>query len=336
MANTENIEAKLCAYVDGELDPAGRAEIEAHLAAHPQHRQMMVELMQQRDLLAALPRDRAPEDLFEAMTNQLERSVLLDGDAAPGAGSGAAGAGDVAGRINRWPQVFATAAVLMLAVGLAAVIYFVLPNQNRSPFALRTQPPGPAASADPSTTPSATPPARAIGVDPETRPAALAGRDPVRVEGKLGAADSVARGEPSPGMSAEAAPDTTAAAATAPTAVAAAPAPTPTAPAPTAVAAAPTPPAAAPAPPAATAAPVTTPPPAPAPVAAARSAPDVFSKSAGNEQPQSKSGELAGLTNAFADPLLNEKLSAAPDVPDNLPGRPSPRPFPCTGSASAS
>jgi anti-sigma factor RsiW len=60
MANTENIEAKLCAYVDGELDPAGRAEIEAHLTANPQHRQLMAELMQQRDLLGGLPRERAP------------------------------------------------------------------------------------------------------------------------------------------------------------------------------------------------------------------------------------------------------------------------------------
>src|SRR6476619_1085515 len=94
MANTENIEAKLCAYVDGELDPAGRAEIEAHLASNPQHRQLMDELMKQRDLLRDLPRERAPEDLFESMQNQLERSVLLDG-AAPQHGG-------VAGRINHW------------------------------------------------------------------------------------------------------------------------------------------------------------------------------------------------------------------------------------------
>ena len=41
MANTEQIEAKLCAYVDGELDAAGRAEIEQHLAANPQHRALV-------------------------------------------------------------------------------------------------------------------------------------------------------------------------------------------------------------------------------------------------------------------------------------------------------
>src|SRR5688572_4028824 len=114
MANTENIEAKLCAYVDGELDPAGRAEIEAHLASNPQHRQLMDELMRQRELIAGLPRERAPEDLFEAMTNQLERSVLLDGDAAGAGANVAGGSPAVAGRINQWPQVFAAAAVLVL------------------------------------------------------------------------------------------------------------------------------------------------------------------------------------------------------------------------------
>src|SRR5829696_9858100 len=149
MANTEHIEAKLCAYVDGELDPAGRAEIEAHLVANPQHRQLMVALMKQRELLGGLPRERAPEDLFEAMTNQLERSVLLDGDAAPGGAGGGAGAAHVAGRINPWPQVFAAAAVLVLAIGLAAVIYFVLPNQGQRPDYARVTTPSAATTAGP-------------------------------------------------------------------------------------------------------------------------------------------------------------------------------------------
>ena len=43
--NTENIEAALCAYVDGELDAKERVEIEKHLEANPQHRQLLLELM---------------------------------------------------------------------------------------------------------------------------------------------------------------------------------------------------------------------------------------------------------------------------------------------------
>ena len=59
MANTENIEAKLCAYIDGDLDAQGRAEIEKHLAANPQHRGLIEQLSKQRDLLRQLPREEA-------------------------------------------------------------------------------------------------------------------------------------------------------------------------------------------------------------------------------------------------------------------------------------
>jgi hypothetical protein len=127
MANTENIEAKLCAYVDGELDDAGRAEIEAHLASNAQHRQLLEELRGQRALLAGLPRSAAPEDIAETITSRLERSVLLDNIDAD--------EDDAALRINRWPQYVLAAAVVFLAVGLGAVIYFVLPAPRNTPYA---------------------------------------------------------------------------------------------------------------------------------------------------------------------------------------------------------
>src|SRR5688500_9269869 len=124
MANTENIEAKLCAYVDGELDAAGRADIEAHLQANPQHRQLLAELIEQRELLRNLPREKAPDDLAESFQTQLERSVLFNQDDAY-----------IAGRINRWPPIVA-AAVLLLSVGLVTIIYFILPDQrNHSDYA---------------------------------------------------------------------------------------------------------------------------------------------------------------------------------------------------------
>src|SRR5688572_31995097 len=120
MANTEHIEAKLCAFVDGELDDAGRAEIEAHLQANPQHRQLLAELMEQRQLLRELPRERAPLDLNESLQTQLERSVLFDDKSETPY---------VAGRINRWPPIV-LAAVLLLSVGLLTIIYFILPDQR--------------------------------------------------------------------------------------------------------------------------------------------------------------------------------------------------------------
>ena len=77
MADTQNIEAKLAAYVDGDIDPAERAEIEQHLAANPEHRQMIDQLTAQRHMLRALPREAAPADVAEALAQQLERAVLL-------------------------------------------------------------------------------------------------------------------------------------------------------------------------------------------------------------------------------------------------------------------
>ena len=132
MANTENIEAKLCAYVDGELDAAGRAEIEAHLAANPQHQQLMEELRLQRDLLRDLPRAAAPADLLESVQSQMERSALLDG----GSGGGTSRP-DVIGRISPWPRIMSVAAVLTMAIGLFAVIYYVLPLTGNNNDAAR-------------------------------------------------------------------------------------------------------------------------------------------------------------------------------------------------------
>src|SRR5688500_3224025 len=85
--NSENIEAKLCAYVEGDLDEAGRLDIERHLEAHPNHRRLLSELAATRDLLRYLPREQAPPDLAEAFNAHLERSVLLDNS---GVDSGAA------------------------------------------------------------------------------------------------------------------------------------------------------------------------------------------------------------------------------------------------------
>jgi hypothetical protein len=118
--NSEQIEAKLCAYLEGELDEAGRAEIEKHLQQNPAHRRLLAEVGKTRDLLRALPREPAPPDICEAFQGQLERSVLLaDLNTEQSTTSM---------KINRWPQYFAVAAVVMLAAGLGLVVYFGLPS----------------------------------------------------------------------------------------------------------------------------------------------------------------------------------------------------------------
>ena len=132
--NTENIEAKLCAYIDGELDEAGRAEIEKHLASNPQHRKLLDELTTTHQLLVELPRAGAPPEILESMQSQLERSVLLSESGAEAASA--------ALRVSRWPQYSAAAAIVLLAVGLGAVVYFVLPDgSHQAQFSVAEPPP---------------------------------------------------------------------------------------------------------------------------------------------------------------------------------------------------
>ena len=115
--SSEQIEAKLCAYLEGELDEQGRAEIEKHLAGNPAHRRLLAEVARTRDLVRALPRESAPADLCEQFQGHLERAVLLANEAEASAL-----------RIGRWRPVLAMAALVVLAVGVGLVIYFGLPS----------------------------------------------------------------------------------------------------------------------------------------------------------------------------------------------------------------
>src|SRR5919112_6189795 len=115
--NSENIEAKLCAYVEGDLDEAGRVEIERHLEQNPNHRRLLAELAATRDLLRYLPREQAPADLAETFNAHLERSALLD---APGHSESSG----PAIRANLLPRLLGLAAILVLGVGLAGIVYY--------------------------------------------------------------------------------------------------------------------------------------------------------------------------------------------------------------------
>src|SRR5687768_8874686 len=118
--NTENIESRLCDYIEQELDEAGRLEIEKHLEANPQHRELLDDLKETRRMVREIPREAAPPEVLESLQGQLERSVLLS--------PAEEEESDLVLHVRRLPQVMAIAAMLLLAVGLAAVIYFVLPQ----------------------------------------------------------------------------------------------------------------------------------------------------------------------------------------------------------------
>lgn len=126
--NSENVEAKLCAYVEGDLDESDRVEIENHLEAHPKHRHLLGELAATRDLLRYLPREQAPVELAETFNGQLERSGLLD---PPGADSPAASV-----RGNLLTRFYGLAAILILAVLLGLITYAALPRGGSIPLAL--------------------------------------------------------------------------------------------------------------------------------------------------------------------------------------------------------
>ncbi|MCC7349616.1 MAG: polysaccharide biosynthesis/export family protein [Phycisphaerales bacterium] len=121
--NAENIEAKLCAYVDGELDAKGRAEIEKHLQSNPQHRKLLEALSRTHRFVAELPREKAPPEILENLQSQLERAVLL-GDVGDEESDGVP-------RISRWPQIMSLAAIVLLTVGLGVILYFMLPPLGR-------------------------------------------------------------------------------------------------------------------------------------------------------------------------------------------------------------
>lgn len=118
--STEEIEAKLAAFVDGELDAAGKAEIEKHLAANPQHRKLLEDLTQHRDLMRALPREKAPPEILESLQSHLERRLLLEESP------------EIAGRIGLgvWRQFMSVAAVLALVATLGILIYSVVPSSE--------------------------------------------------------------------------------------------------------------------------------------------------------------------------------------------------------------
>jgi hypothetical protein len=114
-SESDNIEAKLAAYIDGQLPESERAEIEKYLANNPQQAQVLRDLTHGRELLAGLEKASAPPEIMEAMQASLERAQLLERPVEEEASTGR----------GRWRQVFAIAAILVLAVGLAGLVYWV-------------------------------------------------------------------------------------------------------------------------------------------------------------------------------------------------------------------
>jgi len=178
MANSEDIEARLCDYIEGELSASDRADIERHLESHPRHREMIKALIQSRRLVGELPRAKAPGDMTELLQGQLERSMLL----------GAPTDSETRG-MRQVSRIAAMMVVLILSVGVGAGIYFMVHTASNAahlpPMAMDSTPDSPPPLLAQATTQPATQPVAAapqtqpslpiamVAVAPTTRPVAL-------------------------------------------------------------------------------------------------------------------------------------------------------------------
>lgn len=112
----EATEARLCAYLEGELPQEERAEIEQYLVANPQHRRLIADLAQTRQWMRSIPHESAPNDLAESFQQQIERSMLLDDP----------NGGQSGWSIARWPQYAMIAAIAVLTAGLGVTLVIML------------------------------------------------------------------------------------------------------------------------------------------------------------------------------------------------------------------
>jgi len=129
MASDQDIEARLGAFVEGDLDGPARAEVEQYLAQNPRERQLVDELIRARGVLRELPSEVPPPEIAEAFARHLERAALL-GDASPQE--------QYRSNVNRWRRIRAAAAILILAGGLAAVVVLILPRNGPKSYSSAT------------------------------------------------------------------------------------------------------------------------------------------------------------------------------------------------------
>ena len=73
----QEVREQLSAYLDEELEPAGRAEVRRHVEGCPACRAELESLKRTIQVVGSLPRVAAPESIFEELKDQLARETLL-------------------------------------------------------------------------------------------------------------------------------------------------------------------------------------------------------------------------------------------------------------------
>jgi len=115
MDENEKIREQLSAYLDGELDDAEVGRVEQAVGAEKELAAELEQLRGVRSLLRGLPTERAPKGFVETVLSQAERPRLV---------GGADGHAD--NRAIQWVRRLATAAVLLVAVSVGAVVVATL------------------------------------------------------------------------------------------------------------------------------------------------------------------------------------------------------------------
>ncbi|HUU59702.1 MAG TPA: hypothetical protein VMZ50_09165 [Phycisphaerae bacterium] len=154
MNEKERIREQLSAYLDAELNEGDAERVARAAEADPHVAAEIEQLSDVRRLVRSLPRERAPKGFVSDVLATVERGRLVETAAA-----------EPSGGALRWVRYLATAAVLLVFVGIAAVVTAVLwktsdyqfdPGPGRGPTgpiaitegAGRTALPGPAKSGD--------------------------------------------------------------------------------------------------------------------------------------------------------------------------------------------
>ncbi len=129
MKPNPNLDELLCSFMDGELSPRQRTEVQRMAAHDAQVARRLQQLQNCRSLFCALPMDKAPNDLLEQIKVSLERHSLLQEQ--PVVRKRSLGAWHLAFR-----RLVAAAAVLVLMGVLGVVVYQIV-----SPVVPGTLPP---------------------------------------------------------------------------------------------------------------------------------------------------------------------------------------------------
>lgn len=115
--NENHPDILLSAYLDDEVTPAERAEVEELLETSAEARRELQELRTLRDVLQSMPRATLSDDFTAAVMRESERATLLPEPAKP-AVEASPGSGRGRSRLVIFSSVVATAAVLVVMANL--------------------------------------------------------------------------------------------------------------------------------------------------------------------------------------------------------------------------